>query len=424
MEVIAIFDVLRRHVYLIIMLTIVTGLAGYAISFFTPLIPERFESTATLLVRPHDQIRIEQNSSDKEYLDFPVAQTPVVESASKTYIQIIQSPALISEIVRQLGLDHRPKKKIEPGGNILLRMEAALKAFWDEVAPYFKDAMAVIRYGRVIQDDPFTKAVKAVSKGLELKSYEDTYVFVIKYSDEDPKVAADVANAAARLFIAFMENMRSSEGKDSTKRLQLELEDSRQRLVDARESVEKYKQEHGTFLYKSEYDERLRVISDLTVELAKLDAAYANESLAGTIEGNTYAKKRDRLLKALNEAQADLATLPTVERQLQLREADANVADATYGTVAKELKDAELTSIAAPEARLISPAMVPQTPSKPRHDLMGGLSLLCGLMVGVGLALFLEYVNRTARGVSDIEKFVGLKVIGTIPSCRAAIGHG
>ena len=83
-----------------------------------------------------------------------------------------------------------------------------------------------------------------------------------------------------------------------------------------------------------------------------------------------------------SEAQADLATLPTVERQLQLREADANVADATYGTVAKELKDAELTSIAAPEARLISPAMVPQTPSKPRHDLMGGLSLLCGLMVG------------------------------------------
>ena len=40
MEVIAIFDVLRRHVYLIIMLTIVTGLAGYAISFFTPLIPK------------------------------------------------------------------------------------------------------------------------------------------------------------------------------------------------------------------------------------------------------------------------------------------------------------------------------------------------------------------------------------------------
>ena len=69
--------------------------------------------------------------------------------------------------------------------------------------------------------------------------------------------------------------MRSSEGEDSTERLQLGLEDSRQRLVDARESVEKYKQERGTFLYKSEYDERLRVILDLTVELAKLDAAYA-----------------------------------------------------------------------------------------------------------------------------------------------------
>ena len=425
MEAIAIFEILRRRVYLIVALTLVTGLAGYAISFFTPLIPEKYEATATLLVRPHDQIRIEQNNSGKEYLDFPVAQTPVVELASKTYIQIIQSPALISEVVRQLGLDHRPKKKIEPGGNILLQIEASLKAFFDEAAPYVRDTMAIIRYGRVICDDPFTKAVKDVSKGLQLKFYEDTYVFEIKYSDEDPKVAADVANATARLFIAFMENIQSSEGKASTKRLQLELEDSRQRLVDARESLEKYKQEHGTFLYKSEYDERLRVISDLTVELAKLDASYANDSLAaGTIEGNTYAKKRDRLLEALHAAQADLATLPTVERELELREADANVADATYGTVAKELKDAELASIATPEARLISPAMVPQTPSKPRHDLMAALSLLFGLMVGVGLALFLEYINRKARGVSDIEKFVGLKVIGTIPLSCAAIGHG
>jgi uncharacterized protein involved in exopolysaccharide biosynthesis len=425
MEVIAIFDVLRRHAYLIVALTVVTGLAGYAISFFTPLIPEKFESTATVLVRPHDQINIGQNNSSKEYMDFPVAQTPVVESASKTYIRIIQSPALISDIVRELGLDHRPKKNIEPGENVFLRIEASLKAFWEEAAPYFKDTMAFIRYGRVIQDDPFVKAVKDVGKGLELKSYEDTYVFEIKYSDEDPKIAADVANAAARLFIAFMENMRSSEGKDSTKRLQLELDESRQRLVDASESLQKYKQEHGTFLYKSEYDEKLRVISDLTVELAKLDAAYANESVtAGTIEGNTYGMKRDRFLKALNEAQADLVTLPTVERELQLREADVNVADTTYGTVAKELKDAELKSNAVPEARLISPGMVPQTPSKPRHDLMGGLSLFGGLMIGVGLALFLEYVNRRARGVSDIENFVGLKVIGTIPLCRGAIGHG
>ena len=36
-------------------------------------------------------------------------------------------------------------------------------------------------------------------------------------------------------------------------------------------------------------------------------------------------------------------------------------------------------------------------------------------LAGVALAFFLEYINRTVRGINDIEDFVGLKVIGTIP---------
>ena len=39
MEVIAILDVLRRHVRLIVALCIVTTLAGYGLSFLHPLIP-------------------------------------------------------------------------------------------------------------------------------------------------------------------------------------------------------------------------------------------------------------------------------------------------------------------------------------------------------------------------------------------------
>jgi succinoglycan biosynthesis transport protein ExoP len=184
----------------------------------------------------------------------------------------------------------------------------------------------------LLEDDPFTKAVNDVSKALVLKSYEDTYVFEIKYSDDDPQRAADVANTIARLFIEFMDTMRSSEAKDSADRLTSELERSRQRLVDARESLRDYKASHGVFLYQPEYDAKLRVISDLTVELAKLDQSLA----AGTFEGG--AKRRARLLKSLDEYRADLASLPTIERELQLRQANVDVANTTYGAVAKAIE--------------------------------------------------------------------------------------
>ena len=416
MEVIAIFDVLRRHVFLIVALCIVTTMAGYGLSFFSPLIPEKYDASAVVLVRPHDPIKIEPNNSSKEFLDFPVAQTPIVELASKTYIQIIQSPALIGEVVRQLGLDHKSPKKEVAGRTVFAQFYASVKAFYDGVEPYLKDAASVVRYGRVLKGDPFDKAVNIVGRGLMLKPYEDTYVFEIKYSDEDPQTAADVANTTAKLFIQFMEEMRSSEGRDSATRLKSEVEQSRQRLVDAHESLRKYKASHGTFLYQPEYDAKLRVTSDLTVELAKLDASYANETLAaGTIEANTYAKKRDRLLKVLDQNQADLASLPTIERELQLRQADVDVATETYGIVAKELKDAEIKADAMPDARLISPAIAPKLPSSPRRGIIVLVSLLAGLLVSVALAFFLEYINRTARGISDLENFVGLKVIGTIP---------
>jgi len=415
METIAIFAVLRRYIYLILGLCVVTALAGYAISY-TPLTSEKYEASAVVLVRPHEPVRVEPNSSSKEFLDFPVAQTPVVESASKTYIQIIQSPALIGEVVHELGLDHRPPRPDAANDSTFAASVAQAKRIFGGVSDYLKDVLSAVKYGRIIENDPFTKAVARIKNGLVLKTYEDTYVFEINYSDEDPETAADVANTIARTFIQFMEKMRSAEGKDAADRLRGELEESHQRLIDARENLQKYKEAHSVFLYQPEYEAKLKVVSDLTVELAKLDSSYANENLgAGTIEANTYAKKRDRLLKALDENQADLASLPRIERELQLRQADVDVANTTYGTVARQLKDAELKSDAIPEARLISPAWVPKLPTHPRREIVTLASLLVGLLAGVALAFLLAYINRTIRGIDDVENFLGVKVLGTIP---------
>jgi succinoglycan biosynthesis transport protein ExoP len=91
------------------------------------------------------------------------------------------------------------------------------------------------------------------------------------------------------------------------------------------------------------------------------------------------------------------------------------VANTTYGTVAKELKDAELKADALPDARLISPASVPELPVTPNRPIIALASLATGFLAGIALAFFLEYMNRKARGINDVENFVGVKVIGTIP---------
>jgi uncharacterized protein involved in exopolysaccharide biosynthesis len=410
-EEIAILDVLRRHIYLIAALCIITTLAGYGLSFVSEIVPEEYDASAILLVRPREPIKIEPNNTTKEFLGFPVSQTSMVETASKTYIEIIKSPALIEAVVRELKLDNPPEKKAKTG--IFAPMLNALTPVFDDVKHYIRDTAAFLKYGRVLHEDRFTKAVKRVSKGLELKSYEDTYVFEIKYTDDDPKTAADVANTTAKLSIQFMEQMRASEAKYLGDRLQNVLEQSRQRLVTARQNLENYKAAHRVFLYKTEYDAKLRVISDLEVELAKLDVGLAASQ--GTLTAHSYSEKRTRLLQILDERRAELATLPGIERELQLREADVDVASTTYDTVAKELKNAEIKSDPVPEARLISPAGVPRLPSRPRRSMIALVCFISGLVFSIVLAFFLEYINWRVRGINDLEDFVGLKVIGTIP---------
>lgn len=426
MDQAAIFDVLRRRAYLIVALTIVTAMAGYGISFITFVVPEKYDASALVMVRPHDPIKIDSNTAGKEFLGFPVAQSPVVESASKTYIQIIQSPALIGEVVRTLNLDSKkPRKKLsdEPIVSQIcsyFNYCDRMNYLYDNAEDYLKNAITFVKYGRIVRNDPFTEAVNEVTKGLVLRSYEDTYVFEIKYSADDPRTAAAVANTTAKLFIQFLEDMRSSEAKAASGRLKAELEESRQRLVTARESLRDYKVSHQVFLTSDYYDAKLRVISDLSVDLAKLDARMA-ASPVGVIADD---KKRARLVKSIDEQRTAIAQLPTIERELQLRQSDVDVANTAYITISEQLKDAEITSDPMPEARLISAPLVSKVPTSPHRGTYLGTALLAGLLFGVTLAFFLEYMNHRVQGIDDVEEFVGLKVIGTIPRVRAIARSG
>src|SRR5437870_12623865 len=102
MEGIAVFEVLRARILLIVALCLVAGLGGYACSY---LLPERYDGSALVLVRPQEPIKLDARKSEKDIFDFPVSQSMAVETPSKTYIEIIKSAALVGEVVRALQLD-------------------------------------------------------------------------------------------------------------------------------------------------------------------------------------------------------------------------------------------------------------------------------------------------------------------------------
>ena len=408
MEEIALFDVLRRRVWTIVAVAIIATVAGYALCL---LLPNRYTASALVLVRPQQPINLGTTKETKEFLDFPMGSASVIETASKTYIQIIKSPALLGEVVRQLGLD---KEKEAEKGRLSRLMPAFLKPAYEGVKQPLKNLPGILMYGSVITDDPFTRAVKELSRGLKLESHLDTYLFEISYPASNPQLASDVANTTAKTLIKFVDELHLAEARYQGDRLKIELEQRQQQVGAARQNLESYKKAHSIFLHENEYDAKIKVISELEVELAKTEAALGGSQ--STLSNGSVAGKRARLVRSIAERRAELASAPQIEREIKQLEEQVKIALVAYENADRQFRETDMKlSYAMPEARLVSEAAPPQLPSSPPRATIALVSLLGGLVVGVGLSFLLEYLNRGVRSIHDIEDFVGVKVIATIP---------
>lgn len=78
----------------------------------------------------------------------------------------------------------------------------------------------------------------------------------------------------------------------------------------------------------------------------------------------------------------------------------------------------ELTSIMnVDNVSVLAAAQLAENPSpvKPRPALNMAIAMVVGLMMGVGMAFLLEYLDNTIKSEQDIEKLLGLPVLGAIP---------
>ncbi|MFJ7186820.1 YveK family protein [Lysinibacillus xylanilyticus] len=65
---------------------------------------------------------------------------------------------------------------------------------------------------------------------------------------------------------------------------------------------------------------------------------------------------------------------------------------------------------------ILSPALLPEDPSpvKPNKMLNIAIATVLGLMIGVGLAFLLEYLDTTVKTESDVEELLQLPIIGLV----------
>lgn len=161
-------------------------------------------------------------------------------------------------------------------------------------------------------------------------------------------------------------------------------------------------------------------------EIAQAKQLLARESAEATrhIADEYFAAVRREVLvnQAFDEQrkQANVVAEKSVQYSILKREVDTN--KQLYEGLLQRLKEAGVSAgLKASNIRVVDAAVPPTSPVKPRIALNLALGFLLGLGGGIALAFVQERVDNTLKSPDDIENFLHMPALGTIPSRRGIV---
>ncbi len=135
------------------------------------------------------------------------------------------------------------------------------------------------------------------------------------------------------------------------------------------------------------------------------------------------AKNRE-LESIAGHLNSELRDLNSGEDQMESLDRDYRIAQENYSDYSKRVEEGriseELDLARVSNVSVLSPASVSVEPVYPRKLLLLGVAMGLGLVMGIALALLLEYMDDKIRKPKDIAALGNLRVLGTFPLQQAA----
>jgi succinoglycan biosynthesis transport protein ExoP len=162
---------------------------------------------------------------------------------------------------------------------------------------------------------------------------------------------------------------------------------------------------------QKELDEDLAKQRNLMVETIKTEYDTARSHVA-------------ILQEALDRQKAEANDLAEKLVNYHILQHDADSNKQLYDGLLQKLKEAGISAgLRSSNIRVVDPALAPTSPSRPQKARNISLAFLVGLVGGVGLAIFREYLDNTVKSPDDIESLTGLPSLAVVPSLPGLNGH-
>jgi polysaccharide biosynthesis transport protein len=161
------------------------------------------------------------------------------------------------------------------------------------------------------------------------------------------------------------------------------------------------------------------VYQERRVEAARADLKQQAQTLLRTMDAEisglkTAETKYDGELQRLT---AEALELNKKEIEYKKLSRDSENSAAVYSLLLKRLNESGLQEQDhTNNIRPLDRALVPTDPVEPNMRNAGMLGLTLGLLLSLGLAFFVEYLDRTVKSQEDIEQVLSLPFLGFVPS--------
>ncbi|NOQ42436.1 MAG: polysaccharide biosynthesis tyrosine autokinase [Desulfuromusa sp.] len=154
------------------------------------------------------------------------------------------------------------------------------------------------------------------------------------------------------------------------------------------------------------------------VQVLSRQVAEVQNKIFATYQSNLLdlAQQQAGLTEELSRYDQQLKQLPRAERQLVHLVRQAKVNADIYTFLLQKHEEARiLRASTMSNIDIIDPAIAPEKPIKPQKKKNLLLGFIVGIMLGVGLAFFLEYMDDSIKDPDLAKRLLGLPALVTIP---------
>ena len=249
--------VVSRNRYLILTFCLSAALSSLLLTY---VMSEKYLAATTLLYQPNETVTF--RPKEHEALGFP---TPLVslESIGNTLDEVLKSDRVIERVVRTMRLDvKRPREY----SNWFV---ATFHSTKDTVKEYGAKTWQVLRYGRVLDKDPFGDAMVNLRKNLKIGRTSKAYTFGLEMLDSDPQVAAEVVDEAANTLAMVLHDEQIRIARETRESLATRMKQNQEEVAELRALIDTFKQDTRVSSLSEELSLKLKTVASFQEEYSR-----------------------------------------------------------------------------------------------------------------------------------------------------------